>query len=75
MDDIQIHACTTKEELETQTKQVLGRLRKHDPYFKLEYILKMQITTKEVDLLSTTITKDEYDKLATELGIAQLLRP
>ena len=26
MDDIQIHACTTKEELKTRTKQVLDRL-------------------------------------------------
>ena len=39
-DDIQIHACTTKEELETRTKQVLGRLQKHDPYLKLEYIVE-----------------------------------
>ena len=68
-DDIQIYACTTKEELETRTKQVLDRLT------ETQSLLKMQITTKEVDLLSTTIMKDEYDKLATELGIAQLLRP
>ena len=64
-----------KEELETRTKQVLDRLQKHVLYFKLEYIGHMQITIKEVDLLCTTVTKDEYDKLATELGIAQLLRP
>ena len=35
MDDILIHTHT-KEELETQTKQVLERLKKHDLYLKLE---------------------------------------
>ena len=68
------HAPPKKNSRHEQNKY-LTDLQKHDLYFKLEYIGHMQITIEEVDLLCTTVTKDKYDKLATELGIAQLLRP
>ena len=54
MDDILIHA-RTKEELETRTKQVLERLKKHDLYLKLE---KCKFCIQEIDFLGTIVTKD-----------------
>ena len=54
MDNILIHVHT-REELKTQTKQVLDQLKKHNLYLKLE---KCKFCVQEIDFLGTIVMKD-----------------